>query len=32
MTFDYEGMAIGKPYNTGMNVDNRVLVWRVALG
>jgi hypothetical protein len=26
-----EGVAIGKPYNAGMNVDNQVLVWRVTL-
>jgi len=26
-----EDVAIGKPYNDGMNVDNQVLVWRVTL-
>ena len=26
-----EGVAIGKAYNAGMNVDNQVLVWRVTL-
>ena len=25
------GVAIGKPYNAGMNVDNQALVWRVTL-
>ena len=26
-----DGVAIGQPYNAGMDVDNQALVWRVTL-